>query len=437
MTIPPATNLDDAWRACNPDMPLQPDDDRYVDLAEVRGESQKIINSIKRNIKRSEHLHGKFLFSGHRGSGKSTELLRLKQLLQDDYFCVYIDIEEMFGLDDISYVDVFLSIVEKVTEEILAVKKLTVADDLIEPIKNWLTTSVYTEKVMDTGSSADITTEVKAGGGLPSLFKLMAKFRASLKLNITQRRVVRTEISRRTAEFIAHINTLLIAINNTLATKKLVVIVDGLEKMNYVKYDDGSNNYDDMFVHHAEHLKSLHCHIIYTMPITLAYTNNMGNDFDALHILPMVKLNDTGINKLTELVNNRLNINALFNNPNDVDNLIKCSGGVTRDLMRLIRIATDTDDAKISTKQVDIALSVLSKEYDRLITDSDLAVLQQVQDSQSFVPENDNGNKLLKNRAILEYSNGNRWCSVHPALLRIERIQNALGIDNSQPNHTI
>lgn len=278
MTIPPATNLDDAWRACNPDMPLQPDDDRYVDLAEVRGESQKIINSIKRNIKRSEHLHGKFLFSGHRGSGKSTELLRLKQLLQDDYFCVYIDIEEMFGLDDISYVDVFLSIVEKVTEEILAVKNLTVADDLIEPIKNWLTTSVYTEKVMDTGSSADITTEVKAGGGLPSLFKLMAKFRASLKLNITQRRVVRTEISRRTAEFIAHINTLLIAINNTLATKKLVVIVDGLEKMNYVKYDDGSNNYDDMFVHHAEHLKSLHCHIIYTMPITLAYTNNMGND---------------------------------------------------------------------------------------------------------------------------------------------------------------
>ncbi len=426
MTTKPATTVEQAWRACNPDLPLSPNDDRYVDLSTVRGETQKIITSIKRSINRSENMHGKFLVSGHRGCGKSTELLRLKQnLIKEEYFCVYIDIEKMFDLGDISYIDVFLSIVERVTEELSSVESIHIDDSLINPIKDWLTTSIYTEKTIEKGSSASIEGEVKLGGGLPSLFSLMSKFRAQMKLNSNQRQVVRNEITKRTSEFVSHINNFLIAINNALGSGKLVVIVDGLEKISYRDYKDGNNSHTEMFVSHAEHLKSLHCHIIYTMPITLAYTYNMCNDFDDMHILPMVKLNDEGIKKLNELIKKRIDIYKVFDNVQDVNELIKVSGGVTRDLMRLVRMATDTDDPKITTKQVNIAMSMLSKEYDRLITQDDIAVLKQVKETLSFTPSDKRSNELLTNRAILEYSNGERWADIHPAILRVSRIKRA------------
>lgn len=41
MTISPATNVVDAYKQCNPDYALPADDNRYIDLSEVRGENIK------------------------------------------------------------------------------------------------------------------------------------------------------------------------------------------------------------------------------------------------------------------------------------------------------------------------------------------------------------------------------------------------------------
>ncbi|MFN3929527.1 MAG: hypothetical protein ACK4OK_07835 [Thermoflexus sp.] len=52
----------------------------------------------------------KILFSGHRGSGKSTELNRLAGLLKGRFFIVHFSVLEILNLTDLTYVDLILAI---------------------------------------------------------------------------------------------------------------------------------------------------------------------------------------------------------------------------------------------------------------------------------------------------------------------------------------
>ena len=81
-----AWEIADAYRACNPDRPLSAEDDRYVDLSESRG-VQHIAELITWRVRNSEPtVQVKQLFTGHRGSGKTTELLRLQKELEASRF---------------------------------------------------------------------------------------------------------------------------------------------------------------------------------------------------------------------------------------------------------------------------------------------------------------------------------------------------------------
>ena len=71
--------------------PLQPEQSElYVDLDEARG-STGDVSRLENTIRRSGATFTCQVLAGHRGSGKSTELLRLKQRLEtgkDAFFVV-------------------------------------------------------------------------------------------------------------------------------------------------------------------------------------------------------------------------------------------------------------------------------------------------------------------------------------------------------------
>ena len=52
----------------------------------------------------------KVLFTGHRGSGKSTELAKLAQELKDDFFIIRFSVMNVLNMFDLTYVDVILSL---------------------------------------------------------------------------------------------------------------------------------------------------------------------------------------------------------------------------------------------------------------------------------------------------------------------------------------
>ncbi|MGK7921115.1 MAG: ATP-binding protein, partial [Trichodesmium sp.] len=76
------------FNAFKPFEPLQPGSRVYVDCREVRGDGD-VIEDLATNIELSDNNTCQ-LYAGHRGAGKSTELLRLKEYLEiHKYFVVY------------------------------------------------------------------------------------------------------------------------------------------------------------------------------------------------------------------------------------------------------------------------------------------------------------------------------------------------------------
>jgi len=426
----PAQNLTDAYRCCDPDQPLEPSDSRYLDLSDVRG-LKLLASTIRRNLdRRSDDAIGfeKYLVSGHRGCGKSTELLRLKaELERYSYKVVYFDIEAQLDLADVSYIDVLLTIAKEIEGQ-LRQANIYINPQLLESLANWFVERIE-EKEQKTLLEGTARSEAELGGGVPLLAKLLGKLTGEIKYGSTSRVQTRQVLERDIAAFIQQLNLLLIDARNQIQRsgfKDLVVIVDGLEKIHFRELSQGNNSHTDIFVHHAEQLKAPCCHIVYTTPISLAYNTNLGNDFDDVIIVPMVKvMNPDGLQRLRELMALRIDIHAVFDHPDLLDALILHSGGVMRDLMRLVRMSTDTDDAKIGQAEVTYAKASLSQEYDRTIHADEIELIKTVDQEKRVSGDNTFG-RLLFNRVVLEYRNGERWAAVHPAVLTIAWVQQRL-----------
>lgn len=426
--IPRATTIEQVYQVCNPDQPLPPDDERYVDLTENRGVRQ-IAATVTRRIKRSEeNARVKLLFTGHRGSGKTTELLRLQQELEDNqFFTIYMDVEELLDLGSLTYLDVLVAMAKEVQAG-LALRKMPLSATLLDNIAQWFAERIREEtKSRDIGG--EIVTKAEAGSEVPFFAKFFASITASVKAGSSHRETVRTVLQRELSVFMDRLNLLLATARETVQAngcRDIVLIVDGMEKMHYELNKEGISTHTDLFVRHAEQLRAPQCHIIYTVPVSLAYNQNLGADFDDPLVLPMVRTDAAGIAKLTELVERRVDTQRIFSAPLLLERLVRASGGVVRDLMRLVRMATDTDAATITAADVDYALRTLRNEYDRLIRSDDIASFRRIQQERRIQGGDEDAARLLNHRLVLEYQNGERWAALHPAATDIPWVKQAL-----------
>ena len=107
-------------------------DEVYVDLEDVRG-GWNIVREVGRRIERSQGPTHQ-LYSGHRGVGKSTELLRLKAHLEEQGFLVVYFAADQADLEpeDVSYADVLLACTRNL------VKTVRLEKDSRNPILEWL-----------------------------------------------------------------------------------------------------------------------------------------------------------------------------------------------------------------------------------------------------------------------------------------------------------
>jgi hypothetical protein len=411
----PVNNLDDAYNVCNPDQPLEVGDRRYLDLTSVR--SPHNISILTKRIVRAqqEQKFHKQLFSGHRGSGKSTELLQLKgDLEQRRYAVVFLDVEKLLDLAEITYQDVLLIIATGVVET-LETLHIQLDDQLLNDLKTWFAERVVTQ-VYAKEEKATIEAKLKAIALIPFV-KLMAELRGEVSSASGRREEIRQTLEKELRVFIAKLNDLLLAARLKLQQQgfvDLVIIVDGLEKMHYRQLLGEETSYSNLFIRHSEQLNSPESHIIYTVPIALAFNSNLGNEFSAgLFMMPMVKYQKPeGKDKLIELINHRM-IPSLFDNEELPKKLIAVSGGSMRDLFRLIRFATETANGKITEADVKTAIQTLAKEYDRLVRNDFITLLKEVADNKIVPTDSDKMyEQLLSLRLVHEYENGERWADI-------------------------
>jgi hypothetical protein len=431
-TFQRATNITEAYNAVNPEQPLLPGDPRYVDCAPWRGD-EHIVNMIARRIIRAEAAkpvqHLKQLLAGHRGCGKSTELLLLKDRLEkEDFFVVYFDAALEIDVNDVDYADILLAMMRQLDLQVRQSGlglKLDAArlDDLAMRLAK-----VTLEKEDRNAVENTLETEFRLEPQIPFFAKMMTAVRGFITSGSTFKKQLRLEVQQRAAQFLEDLNDLIDKLQQQLrerGKKGLVIIIDSLDRIIPHPLDEKGlrTTHSAIYLEHADHLKAPRSHVIYTVPISIFFNENLSKAYPDLPLmLPMVKIREEngricadGLDAMRRVIAERVEIKSVFENEKNVDKLCLACGGHVRDLMHLIRYACDYSAEKITPLAVDKAIRALVREYDRLVKDADLPRLVRIH-REKRLPSDAEYAFLPYHLIVLEYQNGERWADLHPAV---------------------
>jgi hypothetical protein len=446
----PANTLEDLYAACDPEEDLPgKDHPYYIDLSAGRGRSsvpsriRRTIN-LSANSDRATRPHCKILLTGHRGTGKTTELNSLASDLQrDNYFVVRISGPAEFNLNDLGWQDLILELAYQVYEQGVAAFdegdiKAKPNESLLRKAESWLDKTSLNEIVR---INAGIEAEGKAGikSPLPWL-DLRASFKSLWKAGSERTRQVRRDLEPRATQLIQDVNAFLDDFREGLLDsdkKGLVVIIDGLEKMTLTAGEGSTNCHVDLFVNHSENLKAPNCHVIYTMPISLLYDHNLGERYPRMEplLLPMVKVRrrdrereQNGVELMRQLLAKRAEVEKVTD-PDALTELILKSGGHVRDFLRLVRAACfeamELGHPKISLEDAKNAVNGFANEAYGKMAHEALTELYEVYQTQHLPKRHGH---LAQNLLVLEYRNGESWNDIHPCLTELPNIKKALNI---------
>ncbi|MEO1126505.1 MAG: ATP-binding protein [Cyanobacteria bacterium J06639_16] len=429
--------------------PFQPPSKEvYVDCKDVRG-GWEVIRELGRKITRSKQPTCQ-LYSGHRGVGKSTELLRLKEYLErQNYFVVYFAAdEEDIEPQDAAYADILFACTRHLVEAI----KLQDHNPLI----SWLKERWESLKEI-------ALTEVSLDGlSLEGQISQFAKITANLRATPDKRRELRQKLNANTPSLLEALNSFIQEAEKTLPSNSrgIVLIADNLDRIVETRDEHRPSNYDEIYLNRSEILRGLACHVIYTVPIAMVYSGRatqLEDNYDKPDVLPMVMVrnpdgseNNAGLSKLRELIHRRisliepdlgkslegsvsgLELPPVFDSPETLKQLCLMSGGHVRNLMQLIQKAIDwTDELPITAKAVRRAIEEARETYQKAIQEHQWETLGRA----CHLKQADNDEehlRLLLNRCLLEYryydenENLKIWCNVHPLIEGIQKFQDVL-----------
>ena len=427
-----ALTLQDIPNAFQP-RPLYVDelDVYYVPVDHERDAHLSRLVELKKAL---EKQNIKILFAGHRGSGKSTELNRLKKEIQDKYFIVPFSVSDELDIGDMDYIDLVMVMMEKLAEAAVSAKLISENDKLLESIAGWLT-DVTEIKSEHTAYQAEVQAGIKASRGvLGSLLGIIAEFKASIRAGTDQKTEYRKKIEPRISLLKANCNILINSVEKALHPKgkELLLLIEDLDKVD-------PQRIQDIFSKRSGVLSEINTKIIYTVSIFSLSTPVLRDMMGRFQIqsLPMVKVNtkegaenDAGIDAIHQIVAKRMDT-TLFESDAALRSLILNSGGVLRDLFEMIEVAANSADygksAKITSKHIEYALQRLKTKYHDMITVTDekssglttdklyVKLVEIAESSLKKFPLDEILLLLLSCLAVVEY-NGEQWFDVHPAV---------------------
>ena len=440
--------LDDISQAFDPS-PLPAGSAVYVDCRAVRGGSD-ILVELGKKVQRSDRTCQ--LYSGHRGGGKSTELLRLQaELDRKGCFVVYFAAEDGdINPEDVEYTDILLACTRHLLESLKSVDP--------EPVSNWLRDrwQALNEVLQTEINVSDLKTEV--------LIQQIAKITANIRAQPSQRYQICQLLNPHTETLVVALNQFIAAAKRKLpqGKTKLVVIADGLDKITPIVQDGGRTNHDEIFIDRAEQLKALDCHVIYTVPISLVLSNRASDLMEIYncvpHVLPMVMVqtrtneaHSLGVAALKEIVRSRIQSiasakklsleTAIFDNPGTLNHLCLITGGHVRNLILLMQLAIDYNDDNLPLRATAVQQGIrqLRTTY-RTTVNSDQWILLAKVFRTKRIEHDTTHRSLLFTRCLLEYceddGDGERWHDVHPMLRDVPEFKDALAAyDRSTAHH--
>lgn len=409
------------------------DGELYVDLDEWSHEGQRYAlrgSSTVKDIIRAIRVAGEsfaggttHLFSGFRGTGKTTELNRLARELDalGNFTVLRVSARDYHHLSDaLSIEELAVMLAGGIGEAALE----ALGEAQLESLKK---EGVWT-RIHGLLGRAFKGTDISLSFGP---VQLKAALRQGEGLKVALREALR----ERPNELQDFLHGFIRELAATIRPRQLVVIIDDLEKYN-VPTSKVAAVYQDMaqlFFHSPDILKLPHCHTIYTVPPYLAFINpSIADAYDGrLHILPSVKLRERppdrapfepGLAALEGILAQRVDLDRLFGDAREacLRPLVEASGGNIRDLFVLLRdpIEAAVDDGlPVGLAQVERAIQKQAGPR-RMLLKGPFEILSEVRQRGDLasIGEERLGAfaAAMDQHLLLCYWNGEFWYDVHP-----------------------
>ena len=454
-----AVDVKKFYRATNPGKTIDWDNPEerkyYIDFAAVRG--GKIIEEMCNKISWAEEGEDTCqIFTGHIGCGKSTELLRLKSELEQEKFqVVYFQFDPDLIKDGLEASDILLEIARKTSENIE--QQSSLKERAVKPLLQKAAALLYAEIKIDVegeipglGKFSMDTNEGKL-----TLTTMLGKISATMKQDETRRDRLRRHLGPKIDAIADVLNQGLFDPAKEALRQRgkqgLAVIIDNLDRTEGLKNLSGNSLADYLFVDRAPQLRGLHCHLTYTIPLSLRYSDNYGilqQRFDGFSakVLPMVPVQlrngevyPQGMELLRDMVlaralpelspeARRQEIPAIFDSPETLDRLCSASGGHVRNLLVLLQSWIMRENKVPLSRSVLEELIIQKRSEEEMrISEAEWQLLREVDKMQS-VAGDENYQTLIRQMLVCEYRDdrGASWVGVNPILADSKKLQDSV-----------
>ena len=409
-----ATDFDRAWLNFELDLPLKPTRDGlrnpfYIDRPE--NPITELIDALVAPFYRPP----KFFFSGHRGCGKSTELLHLmgNAEIQKKYWPINFSIREETDIIDIDFRDVLLALGGRLYREYRK-NGGDLSEKLLKELDGW---KGRVEKKVTTILDGHLS-NFELGASIDAFF---ANAGLKMKLEPATRVELRQTVETDITGLIAIINHIVAAIYSTERRIPLILIDDtdkpDLERARTIFHD------------RREIMLQPNCAIVYTVSSALFYSKEFDAIRDQALFLPNINLHPTqqpdnhlatGYETLKRFVSVRMDLGLIQSDALEL--AITYSGGVFRELARVLRTsignARRRKAAQIEACDVEWSANEIRNEYRRILDREDMKFLKKIKDSKNL-EYHERLRPLLQLLAVLEYRDEENWCDVHPVLRKM------------------
>ena len=413
------------------DKPLDPGDPRYVPLYEDAAMAGD--DPVELMARAIEWTPGESvqLLSGFRGTGKSTELMRLQQRLQAQGYQVFrSDIEDYLNLSvPVDICDFLMAICGAFSDAVAEDGPLAnhpTHESYWQRLANFLTRTEFGDLSADLGISVPTGT-----GAVSTAIKANLKSDPSFKQRLQKR--MEGHLGALVRDVREFLGTCVSNLKSCLGSEReIVLLIDSIEHFRgtLVNVQEVQSSVEGLFVSHSEKLHLPHLHVVYTVPPYLKIRHsNLGALYEpgGVHNLPAVKLRGRdeepipqAFDAMERVVRARGDWSRLLGDRAVLDQLIANSGGHLRDLLRLLaEVLRRASSLPVPGSTVEAAIHQMRTEF-LPIADEDARWLAAIHRShQTALPNQDKLPELARffdTHLALCYRNGDEWYDVHPLI---------------------
>lgn len=417
------------YQQFDPLRPLLADEaDRYVDWQRQLYGNADIKHRLTNSISRGGNQALTRLFTGHRGVGKTTELYRVKRILETGslghrkFFVSMLLAEQWVNLNDVQPEDLVFQIVRQLVTDL--------RKQGFEAPANAFTSFFTSMRSKLALESIDLG---------PDPLRLSFSLQGLPSARDQLRRLLQERLP---SIYDLVNNEILTAARTWLADPgnggydDVLIIIDQLDRMPQKVLRPGLTNHENLFLDNAPTLRSLDCDLLYTVPIELAYSHAQGLlsiEYGTQTLgLPVIAIVDRNggdqpheFHALRQIVERRaasvgISLDEVFDEGSLLDTVLRASGGHVRSLFVIIRSMLDVvDDIPISASVVIQSLRRAATSAARPLGRRDWQILDEVHETKQPPGDDDAEHwyRLLRDLYALAYEDDDGpWYDRNPLL---------------------